>query len=187
MSGSNRTYQPMATLPLEIDRSNKCLKSLYSALVDGKNLGEANPIKYLFGELVDSIYEHSLFDNAVVMAQDYEKKEFAEICFYDDGISIGGSFRDSGLDFDDLESLAEAVNGLSTKNCERGFGLSSNVGMCTEGLNGEFLVPGAGGLYLEKGYQKGHKLSEGYGVDRTLIGMRIPHREEEVDIYEYTE
>jgi len=152
-----RTYQPMATLPPERKEAERCLRCLYSALDDGRELGGENSMKYLFGELVDNIYEHSFFENAVVMAQNYSRMGFAEVCFYDDGISIAGSFRNDGMDFDDMEAIARAVNGLFTKDAERGFGLCSTANLCTNGFNGKLLIiSGSGGLHMEKGHQKGY-------------------------------
>ncbi|MHA1290170.1 MAG: hypothetical protein ACTSPB_22545 [Candidatus Thorarchaeota archaeon] len=182
------SYLPMVTLPPSIQDIGSILEPLFEILNHGSEMGGATPMKYLFGELTDNIYEHSEFKNGMVMAQRYDRKGFTDICFYDDGITINGSFRNDGMGFpNDVEAIARAINGLSTKSQERGYGLQSSVRLCTEGYQGCILViSGEGALYIDESDRKGYILPQIDRLDGTLISIRVPLQEREVDIYEYT-
>ncbi|NOQ55959.1 MAG: ATP-binding protein, partial [Nanohaloarchaea archaeon] len=137
-------------------------------------------------ELVDNIYQHSDFKNALVMAQRYENKKFTEICFFDDGITIKGSFLKNGIKFNDTEAIIQALKGVSSKNKERGYGLSSNLNLFINGLGGEVLIiSGIGAIYWSKTAQKIYKLPDIYKLKGTLISIRIPYPVKMVDIYDY--
>lgn len=130
---SGKTYIPVLSLPVHQDAANDMID--YIARFHGrwKEFGGESAFKYLVGELTTNICEHSGFSNAYLMAQKYEKKGFLEMAFFDDGITIPGSLRNAGHEFGDgREAIPKAVDGLSAKaDVARGYGLSSNMRMCT--------------------------------------------------------
>ncbi|MBI5393549.1 sensor histidine kinase [Candidatus Woesearchaeota archaeon] len=148
---SNKSYVPAIALPKDKKQSLTILESIFRLHNNGNEYGGENAFKYLVGELVDNIYEHSEFKNALVMAQKYQQKKFVEISFFDDGISIPASFEKNGLFFDDHEAIVRAINGLSTKSEERGRGLNSNFKIFTQLVHGEmFVVSRRGAIFMSK-------------------------------------
>ena len=136
--------------------------------------------------MIDNIYEHSEFQNAIVMAQRYEQKKFVEICFFDDGIGIPGSFKKKGITIEDHQTIVKAINGYSTKSEERGYGISSNLRIFTEGMDGEVLVvSGLGAVYIGKSLQKVYKLQDQHQLTGTMISIRISYPAKKVDLHDY--
>ena len=182
----NKSYLPCVYLPKNRKEATDILECIFRLHNNGKEYGGETVFKYLVGELVDNIYEHSEFENALVMAQRYDQKGFVEICFFDDGITIPGSFKKQGMIFEDQQAIMEAVNGLSTKSKERGFGLSSNMTIFTKGMDGKvFIVSGRGAVYVGKSRQKVYKLQDQHRLEGTLISIRIPVPAPKVNIYDY--
>jgi len=183
------SYLPIVSLPSSIQEQDNVLKKIYDCHNNGKYFGGENAFKYMIGELVGNIYEHSKFNNAFVMAQHYGKRSenpFAEISFFDDGITIPGSYAKVGMVFEDDEALIRAINGLSTRGKERGFGLGTNVRLVTEGFKGQILVVSRNAaILIGKGVQNLYKLSEPHILQGTLISVRIPISEKEVQLYDY--
>ncbi len=185
-NNKNKSYVPCVYLPRKRRDATDILECIFKLHKNGKEYGGETVFKYLVSELVDNMYEHSNFKNALVMAQRYDQKGFVEICFFDDGISIPGSFKEGGLIFDDEQAIIEAVNGLSTKNKERGFGLSSNMTIFTKGIGGEvFIASGLGAVYVGRNRQKVYKLQNNHILKGTLVSIRIPIPAPKVDIYDY--
>jgi hypothetical protein len=182
------SYVPITSLPEDERKLDPVLAQIYWLNNDGREYGGITAFKYLVGELVTNIYEHSDFGHAFVMAQKYPAKGFVDISFFDDGITIPGSLTRAGLIFEnDVEFIAEAVNGLSSKKLkERGYGLTTNVRICTEGLGARILiVSGNGVLHFEEGEQKAYILRDEYKLSGTSITIRVPYPAKEVDIYAY--
>ncbi len=180
----NKTYIPCVALPKKREEANTVLESIFEMHNNGREYGGETVFKYLISELVDNIYEHSQFSQAFVIAQRYSQHGFVEICFFDDGITIPGSYKKQGKIFKDHEAIVAAVNGESTKSKERGFGLSTNLAILTKGLKGEiFIVSGSGAIYAKKGQQKLYKLQTPHILQGTLVSVRIPYPASKVDIY----
>ena len=77
-----KTYLPLVALPKDKKTVIVILKRLYEMCVYYNECGGENAFKYLIGEIVDNIYEHSEFTNALVMAQRYPTKGFTDVCFF---------------------------------------------------------------------------------------------------------
>ncbi|NLT36708.1 MAG: sensor histidine kinase [Methanomassiliicoccus sp.] len=187
---SSASYVPIVALPENEKELDPVLRRLYGLNKDGKDYGGQNAFKYLVGELVTNVYEHSGFSHALVMAQKYQSKGFVDISFYDDGRTIPGSLSAAGMIFNnDVESIVEAVNGLSSKETEgRGYGLQTNVRICTEGLGAKILIVSRNGaLSFESPEPKGYMLRDAYKLQGTSINIRLPYPAQEVDIIEYIE
>ena len=139
--------------------------------------GGLSAVEYLTYELTENMYKHSSFKNASIMAQRYPSKNFTEICFVDDGVSIPGNFSRCGLDFvDDADAIEQAVNGVSTQGefNHRGWGLNNIVKMYKE-ANGEiFIASRRGAIYLSSNETNLYPLNNKYNMVGTLISLRIP-------------
>jgi hypothetical protein len=143
-----------------------------------KNYGGLEALNYLLYEVTNNIYEHSNFERAFIMAQRYVKKGFTEICFFDNGISIPGSFSLYGIHYEsDSDAINKAVNGLSTKDelNHRGWGINTIVKIFTRGAKGEiFIASRKGAVYISRDESLLYHLGDKYRIQGTLISLRIP-------------
>ena len=182
------TYVPITNLPKSENQIKDVLNNLRTIYDNGEDYGGANCFNYLIGELIDNVYEHSEFSTACVMAQKYINKRFVEISILDDGISIPGCFEKHDADFsDDCIAIASALNGKSTKDDARGFGLGSSVKLYVDGLDGELLlVSRNGALYKNRDTERGYNTGIAYQLQGTLISIRVPYPVLQIDnIYDY--
>lgn len=139
-------------------RSKQFLKQLISHFRGKK---KENILFQLFGEIEDNIKQHSQAKNAVL---DFSTRssELADVVISDDGIGIGGSFRQAGIEVDDREALKLALKGRSTKKeGSRGWGLPTTVALVQE-LKGS--------MEIESG--EANITIEGNAVVDTLIPKR---------------
>ena len=150
--------------------------------------GRRNAFIYFIGEIIDNIYEHSMFSIAYIMAREEKNKNFTELAFIDNGISIPGSYEQEGFHFSNIEALQQALKGLSTKNDERGYGLRTSLNLLIKGFDAECL------LISRRAVLIGHKndrtffnLQKNNIFSRTLLSTRIPHNNKEVNVYDYIE
>lgn len=185
----NKSFIPFTELPKNELDANKTMSMLFGKLKDGKDVGGQNAFKYMVSEMIDNIYQHSNFNNAYFMAQKYPKLGFMDVCFYDDGIGIPGSFRNAEVNFSsDKDAIYKAITGVSTKGKERGYGLSKNIEIIEKDFKGEMLIisnEGAVHLFKEKLFK--YDLSKKYILMGTLVSYRYNFPVADVDIYERIE
>jgi hypothetical protein len=183
----SKSYLPSVELPRQAEESNAILQRMCEMYDNGQNCGGENAFKYLVGEIVTNVYEHSDFSRALVMGQIYETKGFMDLCILDDGITIGGCFRKHGLVCEsDWVAIGEAINGKSTKDITRGFGLNTTVTMFTHGAQAQMLVvSGKGAYHISSSDQQPYDIEKAYPLQGTLVSVRIPYPSPEVNIYEY--
>lgn len=141
------TYIPFS----RINNSNAdSIASKITEMIGNKlNKDSLQVLKYSIDELLANIIEHSQYKNSFIMLQNYPSSESLEFSLMDDGISIPGNFLKYGISFrDDCDSLAKAMNGVSTKdkNGERGFGLHSVFELLTKGMHGEGVIVSGRGI-----------------------------------------
>lgn len=182
------TYVPITNLPKNESQTKDVLNNLRTIYDNGEDYGGANCFNYLIGELIDNVYEHSEFSTACVMAQKYINKRFVEISILDDGISIPGRFEKHDAHFsDDCIAIASAINGKSTKDDGRGFGLGSSVKLYVDGLGGELLlVSRNGALYKNRDKELSYNTGSAYQLHGTLISIRVPYPVLQIDnMYDY--
>lgn len=179
------TYLPVVGLPHDVGPSQSILKKVYRLAGDP---GGKNAFRYLVGEMVDNIYQHSRFENALIMAQQYKRNGEMHLCIIDDGITIAGSLRESGMLMDDDQAIVDAIEGASSKKeKERGRGLGTTMSLTLKGYGGSMLVvSGYGLIYCDGVNQSRYRLSDTNKYEGTLISMKIPLTSEEVDLYEHT-
>jgi len=188
---SAKTYIPLVLLPKKQRDTDKIVDPIFQFHNNGEDYGGEGAFKYLIWELITNIYEHSEFNEAMVMAQRYKKKGFAEITFFDDGITIRGSLNRAGKSIDeDFEAISQAMEGLSSKKDQgRGYGLWSTTRLCIEGLGGNMLiVSGAGAVHYgeERQLRKKYKLTQDYlRLNGTLVSLRIPYPANKVRVDRY--
>lgn len=182
-----QTAVPIVPLP-KGDRDNKeANRQAQKITDDGKITGGKQATAYFIDELVNNIYDHSKFNNAFIMAQRYNKMKFMEIGFYDDGVSIPGSYREYGMKFTDIEAVKAALDGVSSKmGQERGYGLCTSVKLLREGLDAEiFVVSKGAGFHFSPRNIEAFDLKNRGILDGTLVCARIPFTTKDVDIYDY--
>lgn len=188
-----KSYIPLVRLPKNQRKCEDVLKCIYQ-LSSTTLLFSSNEtaFKYVIGELVDNIYEHSKFRYAWVMAQKYPSKGFIELGFFDDGITIPGNFDKHGFLYktrNHYQAIMDAINGLSTKDDkQRGYGLKSSTKLFLA-LGGQILVvSGSGAVYL--GDQKPipyYLKTSKHKLKGTLISMRVQDKPRKINLYEFLE
>lgn len=171
-----RSFVAPVMLPKSQEDCESVLEAVYTLESENdwfnQNIGA---FKYVVAELVDNIYQHSAFDYAYIMAQRYSLRRLIELCFYDDGIGIPGSFGNAGKKYTRKShylAIYEAMKGVSTKSgTGRGYGLSSNVEMFRD-VGGEVLiVSGFGAIYLNKDRIIPYRLRT--YLNTSLMSMRL--------------
>ena len=139
-------------------------------------------------ELVDNIYQHSQFTRALIMGQRYDRKDFIDLSFYDNGITIPQTFKEKGFNHEASYAIREALNGVSTKDEDRGFGLRTSLNLFTKGLNAKFfIVSGNGAVHIDSDADNLYRLTDTGGLSGTLITVRIPKGTPTINIYDYVE
>jgi anti-sigma regulatory factor (Ser/Thr protein kinase) len=148
----------------------------------------SNALSYALDEMFDNIWEHSKTEYGWFLAQYYRTKEYADICFLDNGITIKGTYDNKGIKTrNDARAIELALSGKSTKKEDRGLGLWTTEKLVTESpLKGEFLVlSGKGGYYKNKGRKILFNLSCYW--QGTIILLRINKTREKIDYTQYIE
>ena len=180
-----KSYIPI----IEIPPNEKLIEKILEPFFSNQNtyVGGPNAFRYLIGELIDNVYEHSKFSTSYLMAQRYEKMRFTEVGIIDNGISIPGSYENKEYNFNDIEALKEAVlKGLSTKSDERGHGLNDSLRILTKGLEGNCLIVSrSAGLIANKSNSMFYELEKANIFRGTLISARIPYNLGKVNIYDF--
>ncbi|KZX11097.1 hypothetical protein MBFIL_15290 [Methanobrevibacter filiformis] len=146
---STLTRTPYMVLPHnEKDRQNKEL-SHKMALRINEDYGGFYVLRHIISELTNNIYNHTSFEDGYAnqgytYAQEYPNLKMLDICVMDDGLSIPGRFKKSGIEFtDECHAIEKAISNLSTvsKNPhERGNGLWTTVKLVVEGNKGSVLI-----------------------------------------------
>lgn len=174
---SRRTYIQIAELNPYNVSGIEVLDDVINLL--SKNYGGLDPLYYLLSELTSNIYDHSEFSRAFVMAQEYPKKEFTEICIYDNGISIPQCFQDYGYESrSDANSIYKAINGQSTKkDTGRGYGINTSTRMVLDGFAGEiFIASRNGAIEMNVDETRAYRCEGIYELSGTLVSMRLPKK-----------
>jgi hypothetical protein len=133
-------------------------------------------LKFIFHELIANIYDHSEFENAIVIGRN--NGESFDFIFIDDGISIPCSLTNNNYIFEtDSKSVMQAINGLSTKNVigfiERGTGLNNTINITINGAEGAVLILSRHALlHITKNNLLKKDLKD-INMNGTLIGIRM--------------
>lgn len=190
---NNIACEELATLPdfyaidLKSETANNAVSNIVKSLIaeDGVSKSLSTPLGYLFDELVCNMQQHSGVLKGHIYASVNKDNGTIDLCFADYGITIYGSYINTGKYLDYIgSSQAEAVNiakeGYSTKNRpdaeNRGYGISSNTKMVVEGLKGSFAIISGTGLfhYHKSTGQTVIEMPDGFEWQGTSIIVRIP-------------
>ncbi len=185
----NRSYIPIIKIPKNESELEVQLKKLNNLAI---HCGGTSSLQYFIGELVDNIYQHSIFSTAYIMAQRYQKLRLLEFCILDNGISIPQSYENTGFTIkNDKDALDYALKGVSTKKGkERGFGLRTSINLLTKSeMNGTCLIISRrGALCANKQYgNESFEIDEEYIYNGTIISISMPLIGTEVKLYDYIE
>lgn len=198
----DKSYIPIMRFPLLGERSRAHVTSVGSAVANllrsrldlsGRIFTGVN---YLISEILDNVIEHSFSHGGGIICQDYARKGYMDICIFDNGVTIPGSYRRAKLLDDrstDAQALQTTINRrLSTKNTagsvNRGFGISSSRQMLVHGLQGEFLIFSGSALYVSTPREeKVFPLPNHLGLHGTIVGLRIPRFVDDFNPSDYYE
>jgi len=149
-------------------------------------------IRYILGELVANIDEHSSFTFASLMAQYYPKKEHLDLAVLDNGITIPFNFEKSNINFEkDSEAIKKALYGeITTKRDElmRGYGLKSCKDISLKEVKGELHIVSRKGIIILKESKKPIFYDfDDVSLEGTFLYFRLPTPKKKVNIYPYLE
>lgn len=189
----HKNYIPIVSLlnnPVEARNREQVLSCLLDILLEqtGCKRNLFNAIGYALSEIFDNIWEHSKTNYGWFLAQYYKNKNYADICFLDNGITIKGAYKAKGIKIkDDANAIRLALSGRSTKTVERGFGLWTTRRLITQSpLMGDFLILSGKNGYYER---KDNKML--FNLDcfwqGTIVLLRINKTKEKVDYTKYIE
>lgn len=154
------------------------------------------PLTYLLDELICNIQQHAQTDKGYAYTMYNKESDCIEIIIADYGITIYGSYVAAQKHLDklgdsDADALNLAQNGYSVKNLpdteNRGYGISSNMKMVTEGLHGEFAVLSGNALLLHMTSRREIlALPSEIDFKGTMIMVRIPVQvPNDFNLYDY--
>ncbi len=177
-------FVEVLSFPQQYSKSRySLLETFYEQFEDGDTFGGMNALQYLINELIDNIYQHSQFSNAYLGVERYD--DIFLICISDDGITIKQSLQNvQPMITDGREAIKKALLGVSSKNEERGWGLSSTINIARCGYYAEILIVSGDGAFWSKDSQQNFfMLDKSYNGTVLEFRMKLPIGP--VDIYEY--
>ena len=141
------------------DEINKRIEQTKKLLSDQNNkfANILQPFSYFISEITDNMQQHSNTDLGYIFANYNQSNKNIEIVLADGGISIYGSYVNAqkfieNIKNSDIIAVEFAKNGYSTKDRpeaeNRGFGLSTNIKMITNGLNGDLAIMSGNALFV---------------------------------------
>ncbi|HMA82944.1 MAG TPA: ATP-binding protein [Candidatus Thermoplasmatota archaeon] len=181
----NRGFVIVVSFPKnEMKIRTHLLDRFFESIGDENNYGGKNALQYLVSELVDNIYQHSHFSHAYLGVEQFD--DFFYVCVCDDGVTIRESLRKVQPNIKTgRDALLKALQGVSSKNKERGWGLSSVINIARNGYHAEILVASSdGALWMKDDSQKIFNL-EDESYPGTLLEFHMTLPLKEVDIYDY--
>lgn len=183
-----KSYIPLVCFPTtndKVEEKNRIISTLESLIIRQTNL-ESNIIsglKYMLGEVIDNITEHSGAGKGYIIAQSYPQHQYIDICVGDTGITLLGSYKNNprGIEIcSDCEAMRAANSGVSTKNRpeaeNRGYGIRTSKRMLVEGLGGQYLMVSGDTVYIKTPLNEGYiELPNNIRFEGTIISCRIPY------------
>lgn len=196
---STKRYIPLISFPATNDRledKNEIMSVIESMIVKQAGLGQniVSGIKYMLGEIVDNISEHSKSECGYIIAQCYPTSKYIDICIGDTGITLLGSYE--GIPNCEITSDGEAMraanSGISTKNLpdaeNRGYGISTTRKMLVEGMGGQYMMVSGDTVYVNTKSGSGYfELPDGMRFEGTIVALRIPYWNENFRYINYIE
>ena len=194
----NKSYIPVISFPASVGRTadkDSILSAVENLLCRQLKLENnvLNGLKYMLGEMVDNITEHSDSERGYIFAQSYPTKEYVDLCIADEGITLKGSFKKAGIEvYEDIEAMQAANKGVSSKNLpnaeNRGYGIYTTKNMLITGLQGQYMMMSGQALYLkDRNMDNVYKLPNGIRWNGTVIALRLPYKNKDFSYIEYVE
>ena len=195
---AKNTYIPIINFPAQKNSDDKeeILTVAENLIIRQLNIKSnvANGLKYMIGETIDNITEHSETDRGFICAQAYKNKGYLDICIADGGVTLLGSYKrlpDNEIS-NDLEAIKAANRGISSKNLpdaeNRGYGIYTSKKMLVEGLGGQYMIMSGGALYMKsQTIDKFFTLPSGLRWNGTIVALRIPYLETDFKYTDYIE
>ena len=195
---SRKTYIPIVSFPsLSNDDDKEAISSVVENIIIRQLSIPSNVamgLKYMIGETIDNITEHSESDRGFIFAQAYPLKGYLDVCIADRGITLLGSYQklaDNEI-ATDSEAIKAANRGISSKNLpdaeNRGFGIYTSKRMLVEGLGGQYLMISGGSLYMKRpGFDSFYYMPSGLRWDGTIVALRIPYNVTQFNYVNYIE
>lgn len=172
------TTFPFRWLDETTDNSEELTKEIINIMESPEE--NTNALKYIFHELIANVYDHSEFNKGFVIGQYYPRLNSTDYCFMDNGISIPGSFKKSGISFEnDCDAIIQAINGMSTRDngeyIGRGTGLNSTINIVTQANGNVLIASGDCVVELTKRKVFVKNIPKEY-IKGTLVSLRVPNR-----------
>ena len=196
---SVKTYIPIISFPTDqkYTRERNEILSAVESLLTRQVQAQPNitaGLKYLIGENVDNIIEHSDSERGYIFSQAYPTKKYLDICIADNGISLLGSYckMKGNICTDHLSAMKAANSGISTKNLpdaeNRGYGIKTSKKMLVDGLSGNFVMLSGNALFLKsKSTDQFSALPDIATWKGTIVAMRIPYVNEGFNYIHFVE
>lgn len=196
---THKSYIPIVNFPAARghDDDKSAILSTVESIIS-RQLGLAPNIvtglKYMIGESVDNITEHSESERGYIFAQAYPNKGYLDICIADTGITLLGSYQkqvDNEIE-SDLEAIQAANRGISTKNLpnaeNRGYGILTSKKMLIDGLGGQYIMLSGEAIHLKsRDIDKYLLLPQQIRWSGTIIALRIPYYNKAFNYIDYLE
>lgn len=184
-----KSYIPIICFPATKSRAkdkDAILTAIENLLCLKLNIAKnvSNGLKYIIGEMVDNITEHSGSERGYIFAQYYPTKGFMDLCIADEGITLAGSFNNAGIEVaDDIEAMQAANKGISSKNLpdaeNRGYGIFTSKKMLIKGLGGQYMMMSGSVIYLyDDSTDQILKLPNDNKWKGTILALRLPTQKE---------
>lgn len=172
-----KTTLKFRELPKKRSDNNRVVKDMVNLL--DHDYGGSRTLWHVLNEMVNNVIDHSQSENGYTYSQKYPIGGAIDMSFFDNGISIPGSYEEADISFkNDCDAIDNAINGISTKEKDeddpRGYGMNTTAQLITKGNNGDMLVVSRGGLcYINQLGKKYNRLVKDKFMQGTLVSIRI--------------
>ena len=196
---AEKTFIPIINFPAvdckEVEK-NSILSTVESiitrqvGLTSNVNIG----LKYMIGEIVDNITQHSQSERGYILAQSYPRKKYLDICIANNGITLLGSYQklQNNEILSDMEAIQAANRGISTKNLpnaeNRGYGIITSRNMLVNGLNGQYIMISGNAMCIhDRNVDQFIALPDDIYWKGTIVAFRIPYVNQNFQYIKYIE
>ena len=195
---SKKTYIPIISFPAKKNNDEKegILSAVEDLIIRQLNIPKnvSYGIKYMLGETIDNITEHSESERGLVFCQAYNNKGYLDICIADNGVTLLGSYQkliNNEIE-SDLEAIKAANRQVSSKNLpeaeNRGYGIYTSKKMLIEGLNGQYMIMSGSAIYMKsKNVDQFFTVPDNLRWNGTIVALRIPYYASQFEYIKYIE
>lgn len=182
----NKSYIPICKFGTSEDTIDSVTTGLQRIMQSQHTLPVTvrSALSYMMGEIVTNIHDHSKSKYGFMFSQYLKREKCLNLCIADNGITIYGSFVNSGkFDTSLLENqghvLNMALSHCSTKNRpdaeNRGFGLPTTKNMLARGMNGSFFIMSGNAFHRHDGIgEQTVTLPPNIEWNGTIVLLKIP-------------